>query len=259
MHTFKAFYRSKRLFQFTHTYCFILISCANHLAISYISTHKEVILPLFQNIAVREPCTPAVIIRHHVLFIAGQHNHLGFTGLQFFCFGKVNQHSGRLSQFTLGFFHVQLNNFLAGSVSCIGYNNATIDTVLSVHINIPFYRECGIRKTISEGIHHLIFCQRFKITISHIDIFCIEVLHFIAKILCGRIIFNLIGNGITHFTGGILTTHQKIYNAVTAFHAPLPCVHDSTGIVLLHPFHIHNIANIQHYRYSFKCSAYLFK
>ena len=76
----------------------------------------------------------------------------------------------------------------------------------------------------------------------------------------GRIVCDLLRNGVGQFSLKDLFPSKDIRDAVSALHATLPCVHHSPDVrAALHKAHVNNIRDVQHHDDILKIITYILK
>ena len=156
------------------------------------------------------------------------------------------QDSGGFSEFPLRGLAVNLDNFLAGNRTGVDHARPEGDRVVADALHtLPADLESRVRQAVSEGVHDLFSGKCLKIAIPHIDILRIEVPVGIAEIGVGRVIADIVCDGIGKLSAGGDLAGQHVEDAVSALLAALPDVENGGGIIFCHPFHIDDIAHVE--------------
>ena len=197
---------------------------------------------------------PAGLVAGHSAVIVTRdrsHRHLEtqvliLPGIQSNSLSVGAQHPCGFSEFALGRLAVDLHHFFAGGITGIHDSGPEIDRVVprALHSEPADFKVC-IGETEPEGIEDLLLRKCFKISIPHIDIFCIEVPVGISEVPVRGIVAYIIRDRIRQLAAGRNLSRQHVQNAVSALLAALPYVEDRCRAIFCHPFHVDDISDIE--------------
>ena len=245
-HSLESTDRRHCLLELLYGCCAAQFKTSAGLCISHTAAQVEDIVAFLED--------PAGLIAGHSAVIVTRdrsHRHLEtqvliLSGIQSNSLSVGAQHSCGLSEFALGRFAVDLHHFFAGGISGVHNSDPEVNRIVprALHSE-PADFKVRIGQSESEGIEDLLLRKCFKISIPHIDIFCIEVPVWISEVSVRGIVAYIIRDRIRQLAAGRNLSRQHVQNAVSALLAALPYIEDRCRAIFCHPFHVDDISDIE--------------
>ena len=84
--------------------------------------------------------------------------------------------------------YINLHNFFSFAVAGVLHFCCDRDCLCIRYCSFYLCLKCGIRETISKRVEHLLRTECLKIAVAHVDIFRVNILLLISKVVSCRII-----------------------------------------------------------------------
>ena len=224
--TIECFYRRKCLFQFFDHFLLNNLKIRAFFRITNIGTHINPVCSRFKHHTIRRTGNSGIVIRCKDRKRNGYFYHFFFTRFDHTRFCKSAKTAGGLTEFSLRCFHVCLNHVFSRCFSGIFHLHLNLASEILTNGKIDArIAECRIREPITKRIQHFLFCHRFKIPVSDINVFHIKVFVFAAKIGRRWVIFYFFCNRIGQMPTRGHSSGQHIGDTITTDHASLPHDH----------------------------------
>ena len=205
-------------------------------------------------------CHTAVIIGCKRIFLYIERQFLFFSRFQAFRLAESRQYPRRFPQLSLRRARIHQHDLFACTFSCIIYFHPDKPAVLLL-LHTARHSKRSVRESESERIQHLVLSRVkcLEITVSHINIFRVLIPVRAAEMRRRRVILHRPGNRIGQSAAGIHPAHEHIRHRMSALHAALPCIEHRLRRIGFHPFHVNDIAHIEHDNHPLERAAHVRK
>ena len=167
------------------------------------------------------------------------------------CFGIADKLAGGFTELPLRRAEINLYNRFAAESADVFYNRRNLNSVV-YNFGAVLIAEICVRQAVAERVHNAFLCKRFKISVPYINILGIYVFYRVSVIFKRRIIIYIIRYCVCKPARWGYIAKYYVRKGIAALLPALPSIKHARHAILFHPFHIHNITDIQHYANLFK-------
>ena len=180
-HAVKRRHRGQSFLQLLRHDGFLLLKGPCKGCTAHICPHIEAIASFLQHIAGFMSGSTAVIVRGQFFFRDTQGKGLFLSRPEHPCFPEGCQAAKRFSQPSLRRIGIHLHHLFAGRRPRICHTYLQMNGIPFIKKRFGFYGKLRIRQAETEWIKDLVLCRRFKIAVTHINIFRIDISVFITE------------------------------------------------------------------------------
>ena len=158
---------------------------------------------------------------------------------------EAHKDAGGLAQLALGGFHVELDDAGAAAGAFIFHGNKAGHFAVLPLDALRGDGEIRIAEAVAEGIEDLFRREGLEIPVADVDVLLLDVPLEGPEVGRGGIIADALCDGVGQVAVRVHVAAQNVHDAPAAFLTALPDVGDGGGIILLHPGHVDDIADVE--------------